>query len=128
MQPAKPRPARLLCRSSSIPSCKSSLEFFVMNDTPQWLEECNGQDSQANDWMWIGEEVEPARSLSYDPYAHPGGDEIYEICNDLASRVKLEDDGRLNIETEKDCANGHQQNPSESRKNCVNDDDMIDVL
>jgi hypothetical protein len=72
----------------------------VVNDTPQWLEECNGQDGKAENWMWIGEEVQPARSLSDDPYSHSGCDEIHKVSDDLASGVEFQDNGRLDVEAE----------------------------
>jgi hypothetical protein len=46
----------------------------------------------------------------------------------LTCGMKLEDDWRLDIQTEEDCANGHQDNPSESCKNRVNDDVLFDIL
>jgi len=129
MQAAKPSPARLLCRLSSFPGCKSSLEFAVMNHSPQWLEESNGEDNQADNWMWIGEKVDPVRRhLPNDPYTQPSRDEVDKICDDLACGVKLEDDWRLDIQTEEDCANGYQDDPSESCKNRVNDDVVFDIL
>jgi hypothetical protein len=129
MQAAKPGPARLSCGLSGFPGCKSSLEFVVMNDAPQRLEEGNGEDNQANNWMRIGKKVDPVgRHLANDPYAQPSRNEVDKICGDLACGVKLEDDWRLDVETEEDGTNGHQDNPSESCKNRVNDDVMFDIL
>ena len=100
----------------------------MMNDAPQWLEECDSEDDQADNGMRVRVEVEMIGSLSHDPYAHPGCDEVDDVSNDLTCGVKLENDGRLDIETEEDCANGHHDNPGEGGKDCVNDDDMVDVF
>lgn len=78
--------------------------------------------------MWIREEIQPARSLSDDPYSHSGCDEIHKVSDDLASGVEFQDNGRLDVEAEEDCANGHQKNPSESRKDGMNDNNMVDIL
>ena len=100
-----------------------------MNHSPQWLEESDGEDNQADNWMWIGEKVDPVRRhLPNDPYTQPSRDEVDKICDDLACGVKLEDDWRLDVQTEEDCANRQQENPSESCKNRVNNDVMFDIL
>lgn len=100
-----------------------------MNQSPQRLEESNSEDSQTDNWMWIGEKIDPVRRhLPNDPYTQPGCDEVDKICDDLTCGVKLEDDWRLDVQTEEDCASRHQENPSESCKNRVNNDVMFDIL
>jgi len=77
--------------------------------------------------MWIGEQVHIVGNLSNDPYTHTGCNDEDEVRNNLACGMKLEDDGRLNVETEEDSANGYEDDPSESCKDSVNNNDTFDV-
>jgi hypothetical protein len=78
--------------------------------------------------MRIGEEVHMASCLSDEPYSHSSGDDVHEVRNDLASGVEFQDNGRLDVETEENGANGHQQNPSESGEDAMNDNNTVDAL
>lgn len=97
----------------------------MVNPASDGLEGCEAKNHQADDGVGIGPDIEILLGFEGEPNAHASGGDIDAICEDLAEDVQFEHDGMVDIEAQKDAAEGKEKGPGCCCHDSMSDQDAM---